>query len=193
MGILETEDRAAVQRAVSELQKCRCVNVHEVTSNVCPVYFTLENPGDTTTEDPEDTTEDLRDTTGNTAGDISSEDRAHLLRAVSELQKCRCVNEHELTSNVGPVYFTLENPGDMTTEIPGDMTTEDPEDTIEDPGDISAAESSTCSRRLSLLVRERLTDDVITLTHPLYVSQVRINLSFIHHYHHHYQHHHLAV
>jgi len=116
-------------------------------------------------------------------GVTTAEDRADLLSAVNELQKCRCVNEHEVTSNVCPVYFTLENPGDMTTK--------DPEVTNEDPGDISAAQSSTCVRRLSLLVRERLTDDVITLIHPPYVSQVRINLSIIHHYHRH--HHHLAV
>ena len=66
IGVTTAEDRTDLLRAVSGLQKCRCVNEHEVTSSVCPVYFTLENPGDTTTEDPGDSiAEDLGQISGN--------------------------------------------------------------------------------------------------------------------------------
>ena len=80
-------------------------------------------------------------------GVTADEDRASLLTAVSQLQDSITSSMNVgVTSNVTPVYFTLENP-----------------DTVE----------STCHRRLSLLVTERLTDDVVALTDPPYISEVR--------------------
>ena len=118
-----------------------------------------------------------------------AEDRASLLRAVSELQQSTNTVHQPLTSSVvSPVYFTLENltldspPGDMekhqVRQRTADIVSSISHSHSHSDGD---GESSrpTGRRRLSLLVAERLTDDVITLTHPPYISQVTTELTVL--------------
>jgi len=85
-------------------------------------------------------------------GVTAADDREGLLTAVRQLQESVTGGtDAAVTSGVTPVYFTLENP-DTT-----DWST----------------------RRLSLLVSERLADDGVTLADPPYISQVR--LGSLHH------------